>query len=124
MAHSTLHLTQMLTSHQRPHTVDLPQVRTEEELAGDWTLSAADREQVRGSREDDNRLRFGIQLRGVRCYERFLDDYASVHRPHPQLSQRPTQFPSPFPAVEPSHREATQQEHERRIREYCGLQTL
>ena len=54
---------------------------------------------------------------------RFLNEYARRARPHPQLSQRQLDFP-PVLALEPSRREATQQEHERRIREYLGLQTF
>jgi len=96
MAHSTIHLTQILTSHQSCHTVDLPQVPTDEELARDWTLSAADREQVRGCRGDDSRLRFGIQLRVVRRYERFLDDYASVPALILNFLSAQLDFPPPF----------------------------
>jgi hypothetical protein len=96
MAHSTMHLTHVLTSHQRRHTVDLPQAPIDEELARDWTLSAADREQVRGCRGDDSRLRFAIQFRVVRRYERFLDNYASVRAPILNFLSAQLDFPPPF----------------------------
>ena len=123
MADSTTHLAPILTSRQRRHPVDLPQDPTEEELARDWTLSAADREQVRGCRGNDSRLRFAIQLCVMRRYGRFVDDYAGVPARILNFLSRQLDLP-PVLAVELSRREATQQEHERRIREYLGLQTF
>jgi TnpA family transposase len=49
-----------------------------EELARDWTLSAADVKEVRRCRGDDNRRRFAVQLCTLRRYGRFLTSYAHV----------------------------------------------
>src|SRR6516225_3589708 len=123
MADSTTHLAPILTSRQRRHPVDLPQDPTEEELARDWTLSAADREQVRGCRGNDSRLRFAIQLCVMRRYGRFVDDYAGVSARILNFLSRQLDLP-PVLAVEPSRREGTHHEHQRRIREYLGLKNF
>jgi hypothetical protein len=42
--------------------LSLPADPSDEELARDWTLSAADKVEIQGCRGDDNRLRFALQL--------------------------------------------------------------
>jgi TnpA family transposase len=123
MADSIPHFTPILTSRQRRHPVELPEDPTEEELARDWALSTEDMEEARRSRGEASRLRFAIQLCVVRRYGRFLDDYVGVPARVLNFLSRQLDLP-PVLAVEPSRREATQQEHERRIRDYLGLQTF
>ena len=64
--------------------VALPEDPSEEELARNWTLSEADRNQVLRCRGDDNRRRFAIQLCVLRQYGRFLEDYARIPGAHSQ----------------------------------------
>lgn len=52
----------------------LPEDPTEEELARNWTLSAADLDQVLACRGEKLRLRFAVQLCVVRTTGRFLAD--------------------------------------------------
>ncbi len=70
-----------------------------------------------------SRLRFAVQLCVVRRYGRFLDDYAGVSARIVNFLSRQLDLP-PVLAVQPSRREGTQHEHQRRIREYLGLQTF
>lgn len=59
--------------------IALPLDPTEEELARDWTLTAADLVQVRRCRGDDKRHSFALQLCVLRQYGLFLgDDYSSL----------------------------------------------
>jgi hypothetical protein len=113
----------ILTSRQRRHPVELPEEPTEEELARDWALSGEDREEARRCRGEPSRLRFALQLCMVRRYGRFLDDYAGVPARILNFLSRQLDLP-PVLAVEASRREGTQHEHQRRIREYLGLQTF
>jgi Domain of unknown function (DUF4158) len=123
MADPTTRFAPILTSRQRRHPVELPEDPTEEELARDWALSAEDREEARRCRGEASRLRFAVQLCVVRRYGRFLDDYAGVSARILNFLSRQLDLP-PVLAVEPSRREGTQHEHQRRIREYLGLQTF
>jgi hypothetical protein len=93
------------------------------ELARDWALSAEDGEETLRCRGGTNRLSFALQLCVVRHYGRFLDDYAGVSARILNFLSRQLDLP-PVLAVEPSSREGTHQEHQRRIREYLGLQTF
>jgi uncharacterized protein DUF4158 len=106
----------ILTSRQRRHPVELPGDPTEEELARDWALSAEDREEALRCRGEASRLRFALQLCVVRHYGRFLDDYAGVSARILNFLSRQLDLP-PVLAVEPSRREGTHQEHQRRIRD-------
>jgi uncharacterized protein DUF4158 len=74
-------------------------------------------------RGEANRLSFALQLCVVRHYGRFLDDYAGVSARILNFLSPQLHLP-PILAVEPSSREGTHQEHQRRIREYLGLQTF
>lgn len=59
--------------------IDLPLDPTDEELARDWTLTAADLVQVRRCRGDDKRHSFALQLCVLRQHGLFLgDDYSKV----------------------------------------------
>jgi hypothetical protein len=51
---------------------------SEEELARDFSLSEADKVEVRQCRGDDNRRRFALQLCVVRKHGRFLGSYRQV----------------------------------------------
>ena len=63
------------TARVRPSKLVLPVDPGDEELARDWTLSEADKAEVRRCRGDTNRLRFALQLCTLRNYGRFLDHY-------------------------------------------------
>jgi hypothetical protein len=67
-----------LTVRVRPAKLVLPADPADEELARDWTLSEADKAEVRRCRGDTNRRRFALQLCTLRNYGRFLDDYDLV----------------------------------------------
>lgn len=56
----------------------LPDEPSREELAFDWTLSEADKRQVLSHRQNDNQLRFAVQLCVLRKYGRFLDSYRRI----------------------------------------------
>jgi hypothetical protein len=105
----------------RPRTaLNLPVDPTDEDLAREWTLSAADITEIKRCRGDDNRLRFAIQLCVVRNSGRFVSDFAAVpvriaNHLGCQLDLPPALF------VAAPVREATDLEHERRIREYLGF---
>jgi uncharacterized protein DUF4158 len=58
--------------------VELPVDPSDEELARDWTLSAADLEEVRKGRGPEHRQRFAVQLCALRALGRFVDDFAKV----------------------------------------------
>jgi len=123
MADSATAFAPILTSRQRRHPVELPEDPTEEELARDWALSAEDREEALRCRGEANRLSFALQLCVVRHYGRFLDDYAGVSARILNFLSRQLELP-PVLAVEPSSREGTHQDHQRRIRDYLDLQTF
>jgi hypothetical protein len=103
--------------------IDLPLDPTDEELARDWTLTAADLAQVRRCRGDNKRHSFALQLCVLRQHGLFLgDDYSKVpvriiNHIGRQLGLPPMLFAAP-----PS-RAATDVEHERRIREHLGYRT-
>jgi len=120
MADSTTRFAPILTSRQRRHPVELPEDPTEEELARDWALSEEDREEARRCRGEASRLRFAVQLCVVRRYGRFLDDYVGVSARILNFLSRQLDLP-PVLTVQPSRREGTQHEHQRRIREYLGV---
>jgi TnpA family transposase len=96
---------------------------TDEELARYWTLSEADKEQVRQCRGDAYRRSFALQLCVLRRYGRFLVEYEQVpvrilnHLSH-QLDLPPVLF------IVPPRREATDLDHERRIRDHLGFRAF
>ncbi len=101
--------------------ITLPADPTDEELARDWTLSEEDLAEVLRCRGEDKRHSFAIQLCMLRRHGRFLgDDYSAVpvrimNHVGRQLGLPPVLF------MAPPTREATDLEHERRIREYLGF---
>jgi TnpA family transposase len=104
--------------------VILPADPSDEELARDWTLSAADLAEVERCRGDDKRHSFAIQLCMLRRCGRFLgDDYSAVPVRITNHVGRQIGLP-PVLFVAPPSREATDLEHERRIREYLGFTTF
>jgi Domain of unknown function (DUF4158) len=109
-----------LTTRQRRNPLTLPVDPTDEELARDWTLSEADKVQVLHCRGEAHRRSFALQLCVLRKYGRFLTEYDTVpgriinHLGH-QLGLSPVLF------VDPPRREATDLDHEWRIREYLGF---
>jgi hypothetical protein len=123
MADPTTGFAPILTSRQRHHPVELPEDPTQEELARDWALSTEDRKEVWRCRGEASRLGFAVQLCVVRRHGRFLDDYVGVSARILNFLSRQLDLP-PVLAMEPSSREGTHQEHQRRIREYLGLQTF
>jgi hypothetical protein len=68
----------ILSSHVRRHLLVLPEDPTDEELARCWTLSEADKREVRRCRGEDNRRRFALQLCALRTYGRFVPNHAAV----------------------------------------------
>jgi hypothetical protein len=52
-----------------------PNDPSEDELARDWDLTAADLAEINRCRGADHRRRFALQLCMLRTYGRFLDDY-------------------------------------------------
>jgi hypothetical protein len=98
----------------------LPADPTEEELARDWTLSPADKLLVLHCRGEAHRLSCALQLCALRTYGRFVKAYETVpvrilNHLGRQLGLAPVLF------LAPPHREATDLDHERRIREYLGF---
>jgi TnpA family transposase len=103
----------------RTPRVVLPIEPSVEELARDWTLSTADLTEVRRCRGDDNRRRFAVQLCTVRRYGRFLDAY--THVPLTILTHLNRQLAlAPVLFLTETEREATESEHQERIRQYLG----
>jgi TnpA family transposase len=95
----------------------------DEELAHDWTLSAADLVEVRRCRGDDNRHRFAIQLCALRTLGRFADDIETVpvhvaNHIGAQLGLPATLF------VRTVDRMETEREQAQRIRAYLRYTTF
>ena len=107
----------------RAPRVPLPVEPSVEELARDWTLSATDLVEVRRCRGDDNRRRFALQLCTLRTYGRFLD--TSHHVPLTILTHlnRQLELP-PVLFLTDSEREATDSDHQERIRHYLGYHSF
>ena len=71
-------------------------------------------------RGERNRRSFALQLRLLRTYGRFLPEYTAVPVRIINYLGRLLGLP-PALFVEPPHRQATDLEHERRIRDHLGL---
>lgn len=76
---------------------------SDEELARDWTLSAADKVAIQGCRGDDNRLRFALQLCVLRLYGRFLPTYDTVPLRIVNHLGRQLALPHPCSCLTPCH---------------------
>jgi TnpA family transposase len=110
----------ILSSHVRRHLLVLPEDPTDEELARHWTLSEADKREVRRCRGEDNRRRFALQLCALRTYGRFVPNHATV--PVRLLNYLGRQLDLPPILFLPSpRREATDLEQEQRIRTYLQM---
>jgi TnpA family transposase len=108
---------------QRRAGPNLPEDPSEEELARDWTLSEADLAEVLRRRGDDNRRRFAVQLCVLRHSGRFLDRYQDVparilNHLNRQLGLMPTV------SLPEAERDATESNHQQRLREYFGYRTF
>jgi TnpA family transposase len=109
----------------RPARVLLPVDPGDDELARDFSLSEADKVEVRQCRGDDNRRRFALQLCVVRKYGRFLGSYQQVPvkiLTHLSLSRQLELSPVLFvPDIE---RGATESDYQERIRRYLGYRAF
>jgi TnpA family transposase len=93
---------------------------SEDHLARDWTLSAADIVEVAHARGADHRRRCALQLGMLRNHGRFLDDYRQaplkiVNHLSRQLDLPPVLF------LDRPGRAQTERTQELRIRRYLGL---
>src|SRR5262245_18868111 len=113
----------ILTPRQRRNPVVFPEDPTDEELARDWTLSETDRAEVLRCRTHHHRLSFAVQLCVLRAQGRFLSDYEAVSVRITNHLCRQLDLP-PVLFVNPPQREATDLEHERRIRDYLGFRSF
>jgi Domain of unknown function (DUF4158) len=96
---------------------------SEEELARDFSLSEADKVEVRQCRGDDNRRRFALQLCVVRKHGRFLGSYRQV--PVKILTHISRQLElSPVLFVPDIERGATESDYQERIRRYLGYRAF
>jgi hypothetical protein len=107
----------------RSPRVLLPVDSSEEELARDFSLSKADKIELRQCRGDDNRRRFAPQLCVLRKYGRFLSSYRQV--PIKILTHLSRQLElSPVLFVPDIERGATESEYQERIRRYLGYRAF
>jgi len=94
---------------------------TDEELARDWTLTAEDLAEVRRCRGNEKRHSFALQLCMLRRFGRFLgDDYSVVPVRITNHVGRQLGLPPVLLVTSPG-REATDLEHERRLRDHLGF---
>ncbi len=114
-------LERFLTSKQRRNPIVLPQDSSDEELARDWTLSEADKAEVLRCRGEDYRRSFALQLCVLRNYGRFLREYGAVPARIANHLGRQVGL-APVLLFLPPTREATELEHQRRIRDHLGVQ--
>ena len=101
--------------------LSLPPDPSDEALARDWTLSAADKGEIQACRGDDNRLRFALQLWVLRLYGRFLTTYDAVPLRIVNHLGRQLGLP-PMLLLDPMPRPATESEYQQRLRAYLGYQ--
>jgi len=121
----TITQSEALTAVARTHSprVLLPVDPNEEELARDFSLSEADKVEVRQCRGDDNRRRFTLQLCVLRKYGRFLGSYRQV--PVKILTHLSRQLElSPVLFVPDIERGATESDYQERIRRYLGYRAF
>jgi hypothetical protein len=110
----------ILTPRQRRNPVALPVDPTDEELARDWTLSEDDKAEVLRCRTDRHRRSFAVQLCVLRIHGRFLTEFEVVGARITNHLSRQLDLP-PVLFLDSPQREATDLEHEHRIREYLGF---
>jgi TnpA family transposase len=107
----------------RQSTFVLPEDPSNEELAFDWTLSKEDKVQVFKRRGDNNRRRFAVQLRILRKYGRFLEDYRSISTKIIGYLSSQLEI-EPIISLPDSCRESTETGYRRDICEYLGYTDL
>ena len=108
-----------LSNQKRSQPITLPQEFSDEEMARDWTLSEADRQEV-GRYRKNSRLFIAIQLCAVRLYGRFLND---VHDLSPRIVNylnSQLDLP-PSLTIQMPNREATILAHRKNILTYLGF---
>ena len=108
-----------LSSQERFQPVTLPKESSDEEMARDWTLSEADRQEV-GKYRTNSRLFIAIQLCAARLYGRFLND---VHDLSPRIVNylnSQLDLP-PSMTIQTPDRKATVVEHRKNILTYLGF---
>jgi hypothetical protein len=101
--------------------LSLPADPSDEALARDWTLSAADKGEIQACRGDAHRLRFALQLCVLRLYGRFLTTYDAVPLRIVNHLGRQLGLP-PMLLLDPMPRPATEREYQQRLRAYVGYQ--
>ena len=108
-----------LSNQKRSQPITLPQEFSDEEMARDWTLSEADRQEI-GKYRTNSRLFIAIQLCAVRLYGRFLND---VHELSPRIVNylnSQLDLP-PSMTIQTPDRKATVVEHRKNILTYLGF---
>lgn len=112
------------TRPRRPRApAGLPLDPSDEELAQDWTLSEADKIEIRQCRGDDNRLRFAIQLCVLRLHGCFLNAYETMPLRIANHLGRQLGL-SPMLLLGPTSRPATESEYRQRLRHYLGYRSF
>lgn len=103
----------------RPRNISLPDDPTNDELARDWSLSNSDQDETNKCRGKEHKLRFAIQLCILRKHGRFLESYGKV--PVRIINHLCKQLKlAPVLSISEPSREATEYEHQQRIREYLN----
>jgi hypothetical protein len=96
---------------------------SEDELARDWSLTVEDLTEIRQSRGNFQRLHFAVQLCCLKRFGKFLNPFKVpikiVNHIYLQLEISPVLF-----MPDASFREKTYQEHEAKIRVYCGFESF
>jgi uncharacterized protein DUF4158 len=101
--------------------LSLPADPSDEDLARDWTLSAADKVEIQGCRGDDNRLRLALQLCVLWLYGCFLPTDDAVPLRMVNHLERQLALP-PMLLLDPVPRPGTDSAYQQRLREYLGDQ--
>jgi TnpA family transposase len=111
---------QFLSKRERYQPIALPQEFSDEEMARDWTLSEADREEIDKHRKS-SRLLMAIQLCAVRLYGRFLNGLHDLSPRIVNYLNRQLDL-SPVLTIQVPEREATYLEQRKTILNYLGFQ--
>jgi len=112
-----------LSRRQRRTPIVLPTDPSDEELARNWTLSAADQRAALRCRGEAQRRRFAVQLCALATYGRFV-------RPQDEVPVRilnHVAYQLGLPAVlvtDPPPKEDAEYEHQQRIREHLAFRTF
>lgn len=101
----------------------IPEDPGEEELARDWSLSSEDLAEIRRCRNSYPKLHFGVQLCWLRKSGNFLQPFRAPLKIINHISLQLGLEPLLIASEEELH-EQTRQEHEARIRRYCGFDSF